>query len=69
MARQQNPSGKVQRSEKDAADTECEGSPVSGAVAPVKLLPPCEVCEAPGTGFHYGVTTCEPCKVSNIIQI
>lgn len=26
-------------------------------------LPPCRVCGAKGTGFHYGVNTCEPCKV------
>ncbi|XP_005100838.1 uncharacterized protein LOC101849296 [Aplysia californica] len=25
-------------------------------------LPPCKVCGAPGTGFHYGVTTCGACK-------
>lgn len=25
-------------------------------------LPPCKVCGARGTGFHYGVTTCEACK-------
>ena len=31
-----------------------------------KVLPPCKVCAAPGTGFHYGVTTCEPCKVGHI---
>lgn len=26
-------------------------------------LPPCRVCDAPGAGFHYGVNTCEACKV------
>lgn len=25
-------------------------------------LPPCKVCAAKGTGFHYGVNTCEACK-------
>ncbi len=30
---------------------------------PVHVLPPCKVCGQKGTGFHYGVNTCEPCKV------
>ena len=29
-----------------------------------QVLPPCKVCGQKGTGFHYGVNTCEPCKVS-----
>ena len=28
-----------------------------------QVLPPCKVCGQKGTGFHYGVNTCEPCKV------
>ena len=27
------------------------------------VLPPCRVCGAQATGFHYGANTCEPCKV------
>lgn len=27
-------------------------------------LPPCRVCDEPAAGFHYGVNTCEACKVS-----
>lgn len=27
------------------------------------LLPPCRVCGGKASGFHYGVNTCEACKV------
>lgn len=26
-------------------------------------LPPCKICGATATGFHYGANTCEACKV------
>ena len=26
-------------------------------------LPPCRVCGEQAAGFHYGVNTCEACKV------
>lgn len=26
-------------------------------------FPPCKVCSGNATGIHYGVYTCEPCKV------
>ena len=31
----------------------------------VHKLPPCKVCGAQATGYHYGANTCEACKVSN----
>ena len=30
---------------------------------PTPLLPPCRVCGEKASGFHYGVNTCEACKV------
>jgi len=27
------------------------------------MLPPCRVCSEKASGFHYGVNTCEACKV------
>lgn len=28
------------------------------------VLPPCKVCRTQATGFHYGINSCEACKVS-----
>jgi Zinc finger, C4 type (two domains) len=27
------------------------------------VLPPCRICAEKASGFHYGVNTCEACKV------
>ena len=35
------------------------GMTVSG-----NLLPPCRICLDKASGFHYGLNTCEACKVS-----
>lgn len=32
-------------------------------VSATPLLPPCRVCGEKASGFHYGVNTCEACKV------
>ena len=29
-------------------------------------LPPCRVCGEKASGFHYGVNTCEACKVGGL---
>lgn len=31
------------------------------------MLPPCRVCGERASGFHYGVNTCEACKVSYLV--
>ncbi len=28
-----------------------------------KVLPPCVICDSSAAGIHYGVPTCESCKV------
>ena len=41
---------------------------VEKAVKPKKkdktMLPPCRVCGGSASGFHFGVITCEACKVN-----
>lgn len=29
------------------------------------ILPPCRICGAKATGYHFGAITCEACKVSS----
>ena len=31
-------------------------------------LPPCRVCGSTASGFHFGVITCEACKVNNFLR-
>ena len=30
---------------------------------------PCQICGGKATGFHFGVISCEACKVQNILCI
>ncbi|KAK7487981.1 hypothetical protein BaRGS_00020726 [Batillaria attramentaria] len=39
-----------------------KGGKPSGLTADNNQLPPCRVCGAAASGFHYGVNTCEACK-------
>lgn len=32
--------------------------------SPVPCLPPCRICSGKASGFHYGLNTCEACKVT-----
>ena len=41
------------------------GSPTSYTTVP---LPPCKICSGVATGFHFGVITCEACKVSRTMN-
>ena len=37
---------------------------------PMKLsLPPCRVCGGKASGFHYGVNTCQGCRVSTSLIV
>ena len=35
-------------------------------VKKAKLLPPCRICGEKASGLHYGVNTCEACKVGKL---
>ena len=60
---------------KDPVSRYCIAVPdgsVSSTTKPVSskatqpMLPPCRVCADQATGYHYGVNTCEACKVRHI---
>ena len=38
-------------------------SPKSRPIYSPVMLPPCRICSEKASGFHYGVNTCEACKV------
>ena len=39
----------------------------SSSSSSTPLLPPCRVCGEKASGFHYGVNTCEACKVRYLL--
>ena len=53
---------KETRVEKLKADKAQKPSPRRNWIKSYEL-PPCKVCGGKGTGFHYGVNSCESCKV------
>jgi hypothetical protein len=55
-------SGKDQTAESDKKDEKPEKRKRT-APTNTSLLPPCKICNEPAAGFHYGVNTCEACKV------
>ncbi len=60
-------SSQTQRHVKLEAPTSTSTDEIPSAIFlknPIHVLPPCKVCGQKGTGFHYGVNTCEPCKVT-----
>lgn len=40
----------------------------SNSSTPAKSFVPCKVCGDKASGFHYGVTSCEGCKVNFFIS-
>ena len=33
------------------------------------VLPPCRICDEKSSGLHYGVNSCEACKVRNCLDL
>ena len=53
-------------SDNNGKDTPTQGGK-TGYKRPQKVLPPCTICFQEATGIHYGVPTCEACKVNNFL--
>ena len=47
----------------DPTQSDTGHSPKSLPIHSPVMLPPCRICSEKASGFHYGVNTCEACKV------
>ncbi len=63
----------IRMSEQDEASTSSFSSPTPAAEKDRKYSPiqykPCQICGGKATGYHFGVISCEACKVKSLIYL